>query len=107
MKQERLIREARTNGIRDVDLAVLTTVNAPMSSPASADELTAWLSGDAEVSFGRADLCVFAFFTEVPLENQVAFLSFHRIDLTRANEIAARFVRPQIAGGSIPLDRVL
>lgn len=90
----------------EADLAVFNTVNAALRDTASPDELVAWLSGRTVISHGRADLCVFTFFVEVPIEDQVAFLKSHNVGLLQANQIADKFVRSQIAGRTISLDSV-
>jgi hypothetical protein len=80
----------RSDNRESIDRLTLGTVNASVSSPATAAELAGWLL-DGRLAFdGRALLSLETFLLEVPLETQVLFLANHHVTEDQALTIARK-----------------
>jgi hypothetical protein len=88
----------RNDGAR-VDRLVLGTVNASTHDVVSAAEIACWIR-EERTTEARARVALSTFFLEVPLGTQVAFLAHHRIDETKALELAERL---EPLGRTLPL----
>jgi hypothetical protein len=84
-----------------IAVLVMAKVNAPYAQKLTAQELASHLADDPE---GAARLGqVYSFFTELPAEDQTAFLKAFGVDPLRAQATARQVGK--ISGQALPLGR--
>jgi hypothetical protein len=82
----------------------LSTVNTALRDPVSGPELAGIIRDRHPTLSGRDALAAFTFFVEVPLQNQISFLTAHRITVGEALGFADLHVRPHLPLGRLALD---
>lgn len=85
--------------MKSVAAQVLSTVNAPYGTRLTAEQLAGLISDPSSVD--RFDASAFAFFSEVDVRLQEAFLAEMKIDRAVAKAIAQRF--SELAGFRLAL----